>query len=47
MVEAIRKNGVDVEYRVFPDEGHGLTKREDQIAAFRAMLEFLDRTLRR
>src|ERR1051326_4562732 len=47
MVDAIRKNGVDVDYRVFADEGHGLTKREDQIAAFREMLEFLDRELRR
>lgn len=47
MVEAIRKNGVEVEYRVFADEGHGLTKREDQIVAFGAMLEFLDRELKR
>lgn len=47
MVEAIRKNGVEVEYRVFPAEGHGLTKREDQIEAFRSMLEFLDHQLHR
>jgi dipeptidyl aminopeptidase/acylaminoacyl peptidase len=47
MVDAIRRNGVEVDYRVFPAEGHGLTKREDQIEAFRSMLTFLDHQLHR
>ena len=43
IVEAVRKNGVPVTYLLFEGEGHGLAKRENQIEAFRATLEFLDR----
>jgi dipeptidyl aminopeptidase/acylaminoacyl peptidase len=46
-VDTLRKHGIAVEYLVFPNEGHGLTKRKDQIDAFRAALEFLDRALKR
>jgi dipeptidyl aminopeptidase/acylaminoacyl peptidase len=46
-VETLRKHGVAVDYVVYPDEGHGLTKRKNQIDAFRAALQFLDRALRR
>jgi len=45
IVEAARGKGVPVEYLVFPDEGHGFTKRENRIAAAEAMLEFLDTRL--
>ena len=31
MVEAIKASGVTVEYVVFPDEGHGFVKRENEI----------------
>ncbi|OGC78095.1 MAG: hypothetical protein A2Z27_03960 [candidate division Zixibacteria bacterium RBG_16_50_21] len=43
IVEAARKNNVPVEYMVFPDEGHGLRKRENQIKAFKAVAGFLDK----
>ncbi|MFB6135131.1 MAG: alpha/beta fold hydrolase [Halobacteriaceae archaeon] len=33
---------VPVEKRVFPDEGHGFTKRENRIAAYRTVVDFLD-----
>jgi dipeptidyl aminopeptidase/acylaminoacyl peptidase len=46
LVEAVRKNGVPVEYIVFDDEGHGFTKKKNQIAAYGAIVEFLDRHLR-
>lgn len=42
IVAAVRANGVPVEYIVFDDEGHGFTKKENQTAAYRATLEFLD-----
>lgn len=42
LVEAVRKNGVPVEYVVFDDEGHGFTKKKNQIAAYGAILKFLD-----
>ncbi len=41
MVEALRRRGVPVEYVVFEDEGHGFTKRANQVRAFRLSAEFL------
>jgi dipeptidyl aminopeptidase/acylaminoacyl peptidase len=46
LVAAVRANGVPVEYVVFPDEGHGFSKKENQIAASQAYLEFLEQHLR-
>lgn len=43
IVEAVKKNGVPVEYLVFDDEGHGFTKKKNQIAAYGKILEFLDK----
>jgi dipeptidyl aminopeptidase/acylaminoacyl peptidase len=45
MVERLRGLGRTVEYRVFEDEGHGLTKRRNQLAAYRMIAEFLLRHL--
>ena len=42
IVAAARANNVPVEYIVFDDEGHGFVKKENQIAGYRAILEFLD-----
>jgi dipeptidyl aminopeptidase/acylaminoacyl peptidase len=46
IVEGVKKNGVPVEYVVFPDEGHGFTKKKNQIEANRKILEFLDKYLK-
>ena len=46
IVAAVKKNGVPVEYVVFPDEGHGFTKKKNQIEGWGAILEFLDRYLK-
>ena len=46
IVEAVRKNNVPVEYVVFPDEGHGFTKKANERKAWQAMLEFLDKYLK-
>jgi dipeptidyl aminopeptidase/acylaminoacyl peptidase len=43
VVAAVKKNGVPVEYIVFPDEGHGFTKKKNQIEGYSAVLKFLDR----
>lgn len=45
LVEAVRKNGVPVEYVLFPDEGHGFAKRENRVSASNAYVEFLDEHL--
>jgi dipeptidyl aminopeptidase/acylaminoacyl peptidase len=46
IVAAVKKNGVPVEYVVFDDEGHGFTKKKNQIAGAQATLKFLDRYLK-
>ncbi len=46
MVEAVRANGVPVEYVVFDDEGHGFTKKENRIKGYEAILRFLDTHLK-
>jgi dipeptidyl aminopeptidase/acylaminoacyl peptidase len=47
IVAAAKKNGVPVEYVVFPDEGHGFAKKENEIKGYTAVLSFLDRYLKR
>lgn len=46
MVAAARGNGAEVEYIVFPDEGHGFEKKENQERGYSAILEFLDTHLK-
>ncbi|ANH70602.1 peptidase S9 [Mitsuaria sp. 7] len=46
IVDAVKKNGVPVEYVVFDDEGHGFSKKKNQIEANQKMLEFLDKYLK-
>jgi dipeptidyl aminopeptidase/acylaminoacyl peptidase len=43
IVEAVRGRGGVAEYVVFPDEGHGFIKKENNIKAYRTALEFLDK----
>jgi dipeptidyl aminopeptidase/acylaminoacyl peptidase len=45
IVEAVRANDVPVEYVLFPDEGHGFTKRENRIKASEAYIQFLQQHL--
>ncbi len=46
IVAAARKNGVPVEYVIFPDEGHGFVKKENNIKASEEVLKFLDKYLK-
>jgi len=46
IVAAVKNNGVPVEYVVFDDEGHGFLKKENQLTAWKAVLDFLDRYLK-
>ena len=47
MVEKLRSLGRTVEYVVFEDEGHGFTKRENEVRAYRLAAEWLERYLGR
>jgi|TARA_B100001971_G_C18227344_1_gene561441 dipeptidyl aminopeptidase/acylaminoacyl peptidase len=46
MVDAIKKQNVPVEYVVFPDEGHGFSKKKNQITSNETILTFLDKYLK-
>lgn len=46
IVAAVKKNKVPVEYVVFPDEGHGFVKKENEIKGYGAILTFLDKYLK-
>jgi dipeptidyl aminopeptidase/acylaminoacyl peptidase len=47
IVESLRKNGVQVEYLVKDNEGHGFYNQENQFDFYRAMETFFDKNLRR
>ncbi|GLG00750.1 hypothetical protein Alches_07890 [Alicyclobacillus hesperidum subsp. aegles] len=42
IVAALRNQGREVEYIVFPDEGHGFMKKDNEIAAYKRIVDFLD-----
>ncbi len=46
-VERLRSQGQQVEYIVFPDEGHGFTKRKNEFQAYKAAAEFFSKHLAR
>ncbi len=46
IVAGAKKNGTPVEYVLFPDEGHGFVKKENQMKAAETTLKFLDKYLK-
>jgi dipeptidyl aminopeptidase/acylaminoacyl peptidase len=46
IVEAVRSNGVPVEYVLFDDEGHGFVKKENEIEGYGKIKVFLDKYLK-
>ncbi|MGA3602646.1 prolyl oligopeptidase family serine peptidase [Lysinibacillus agricola] len=47
IVEALRARGVDVEYMLKDNEGHGFQNEENKIEFYNAMLKFLDSHLKK
>ena len=47
MVEAMRRRGVEVEYIVKDNEGHGFQNEENRFEFYEAMERFLAKHLRR
>jgi dipeptidyl aminopeptidase/acylaminoacyl peptidase len=45
IVERLRERGVEVRYDVYEDEGHGFTKRENELKAMRDIATFLEERL--
>lgn len=46
IVDAMKKNNIPVEYVVFPDEGHGFVKKENEIRGYNQIREFLEQYLK-
>lgn len=46
IVEAVRNNGIPVEYVLFDDEGHGFVKKENEIEGYGKIKTFLDTYLK-
>jgi dipeptidyl aminopeptidase/acylaminoacyl peptidase len=46
IVAAAKSNNIPVEYVIFPDEGHGFVKKENNIKASQEILKFLDQYLK-
>jgi dipeptidyl aminopeptidase/acylaminoacyl peptidase len=46
IVEGVRASGIPVEYVLFPDEGHGFIKKENEIEGYGKVKEFLDKYLK-
>ncbi|HVF56879.1 MAG TPA: S9 family peptidase [Pyrinomonadaceae bacterium] len=46
IVENIKRRGGVVEYVVFDNEGHGFTKKANEMRAYKAILDFLDKHLK-
>lgn len=46
IVASVKKNNIPVEYVIFPDEGHGFVKKENEIKGYGQILTFLDKYLK-
>jgi len=47
IVAAVKKNNVPVEYVLFPDEGHGFLKKENEIKGYGQVGSFLEKYLKK
>lgn len=46
IVKALQDKGANVEYIVLEDEGHGFSKKENEMKVYRAVLEFLEKAIK-
>jgi len=47
VIEAMRAKGSEVDSLIFPDEGHGIAKLSNRLLAYRKMVDFLDKNLKK
>ena len=47
MVDALRKRGATVEWKVYDDEGHGVSKLKNRIDLYPKVADFLDRNMKK
>ncbi len=46
LVEALKKRGATVEYKLFDDEGHGISKLKNRLIVYPLVADFLDKHLK-
>ncbi|KPJ49546.1 MAG: hypothetical protein AMJ41_02765 [candidate division Zixibacteria bacterium DG_27] len=46
IIKALSDRGVAVDSLIFPDEGHGVSKRKNSLVLYRRMVDFLDKHLK-
>ncbi|OWA34662.1 S9 family peptidase [Saccharibacillus sp. O16] len=46
IVKALSAKGANIEYIVLEDEGHGFSKKENEMKVYRAVLEFLEKAIK-
>jgi dipeptidyl aminopeptidase/acylaminoacyl peptidase len=46
IVEALKKRGATVEYKLFDDEGHGISKLKNRLVVYPLVADFLDKHLK-
>jgi dipeptidyl aminopeptidase/acylaminoacyl peptidase len=46
MVDAIRKRGGIVEWKVYDDEGHGISKLKNRLELYPLVADFLDKNMK-
>ncbi|UCZ54872.1 S9 family peptidase [Bacillus shivajii] len=43
IVDALKKQGTEIDYLVLDDEGHGFSKKENEIEVYKTILQFLEK----
>jgi dipeptidyl aminopeptidase/acylaminoacyl peptidase len=46
IVESLRKRGATVEYKLFDDEGHGISKLKNRLVVYPLVADFLDKHMK-
>ena len=46
LVEALKKRGISVEYKLFDDEGHGISKLKNRLELYPLVADFLDKYMK-
>jgi len=46
MVDALRKRGAVVEYKLYDDEGHGISKLKNRLDLYPRVADFLDKYMK-
>jgi dipeptidyl aminopeptidase/acylaminoacyl peptidase len=46
IIDDFKRRGVPIETQLFPDEGHAISKRDNQIKSTVSMVEFFAKTLK-